>query len=252
MSRLANSSSNASIVAAVLVAPLSPSGYGGSKGSKEWALAFEDGAGGGAGLVNPDFHESIRRREAGEGMLTARGAVSMLYVSPGGLAKLSKERLDEIVASVLTTRVGDDFWPGEVAASANWPGIKPGTMGINNALAALHTKHLWSLGELSADERVPVTWIRGDKDYIVHNFVPPDLGKSGAAGLGDEYPGAERCPVLSMLDETREVLLNRYGTGDCGRAAGCVKEVVLEGVGHGPVIEAADKVANEIEDLLKL
>lgn len=251
MARLASNTPNTSIAGAVLVSTLSPSGYGGSKSSKHWALAFEDGAGGGAGLVNPDFVASIRDRDTSEGAINAKGVVKALYVSASGLAKLSAERIDEIVASVLTTRTGDDFWPGAAAASSNWPGTKPGATGVNNAIAALHTKFLWSIADLPASERVPISWVRGDSDFIVHNAVPPDIGKGGVAGLSAGYPGEDVCPVLHMLDETRELLVNKYGAGECGRARDRVREVILKGVGHGPVIEAADKVADEIMAVMR-
>ena len=57
------------------------------------------------------------------------------------------ERVDIFVESMLSTRTGDDHYPGTSRAVAAWPGLAPGDRGVLNLTApavddAVHRPHL--------------------------------------------------------------------------------------------------------------
>src|SRR3712207_8259451 len=75
-----------------------------------------------------------------------------------------KDREEAYVSSMLSTRVGDDGYPGDTTSSENWPNVAPGTGGMNNAISPKYC-------DLSAFARIEqgpdVLWIRGSDDPIV-------------------------------------------------------------------------------------
>mgnify|MGYP001180657610 FL=1 len=48
----------------------------------------------------------------------------------------TREQEERWVDALLSTRIGDDHYPGDAVPSAHWPGVAPGTKGINNATPA--------------------------------------------------------------------------------------------------------------------
>ena len=98
------------------------------------------------------------------------------------------EPLDAFVDSMLSTRPGDDFYPGTSRAVDAWPGIAPGDRGVLNTLAPTYLR----LDALSTvDPKPPVLWIRGTGDVIVSDSSLYDLGHLGALGAVPGWPGAE-------------------------------------------------------------
>jgi hypothetical protein len=67
-----------------------------------------------------------------------------------------------------------------------------------------------------------------------------DFGTLGRLGAVPGWPGMEVFPPQPQIAQTRAVL-DRYQAG-----GGSVEEVVLEGCGHGPVVERSA----EVRDLL--
>ncbi|GAA0405078.1 alpha/beta hydrolase [Acrocarpospora corrugata] len=206
------------VVASVtLVNPVSPYGFGGTEGH-DGTLTHADGTGSGAGGANPDFVKLLAAGERSEDSpLSPRTVFRTAYVKPGAVI----EDEDFYVESMLTTRVGEDHYPGDAAASPEWPGLAPGTRGVLNSLAPVHFR----LDDLpSIDPKPPILWIRGADDVIVSDTSVFDLVHLGVLGV---IPGSPGTPGQPMVTQTRAVLA----------AYGPYREVVLEDCGHSPHLE---------------
>src|SRR6201995_3958306 len=119
------------VASLTLVAPLSPHGFGGTRGP-EGTLCDPAGAGAGGGTGNPEF---IARLAAGDRSdqdpLSPRQVLLAHYVKP----PFVPEHLDILVESMLSTRIGDNHYPGDARTVAAWPGIAPGDHGVLNTMA---------------------------------------------------------------------------------------------------------------------
>jgi pimeloyl-ACP methyl ester carboxylesterase len=221
----------ADLASLTLIAPLSPYGFGGTRGA-DGALDYADRAGSGGGTAAPDF---VRRLAAGdasdaEPMSSPRVTMRSFFWSPRHTAPDE----DELVAEVLLTEIGDEFYPGGGTPSANWPGVGPASRGVNNAMAPGWCDTS-AFGDL--ERPVPLLWIRGDEDQVVSDQSMFDFGTLGKLGAVPGWPGEEVFPPQPMIQQSRTVFLRRESHG------GQVREVVLEQVGHGPLIERPDEVA---------
>lgn len=104
-----------------LVNPISPYGFGGTHGA-DGVLNHPDGTGGGAGGANPDFVKLLAAGDTSDDSpLSPRNVMRTTYVKPGTVI----EDEDALVASMLSTRVGEDHYPGDAATSEEWPGSVP-------------------------------------------------------------------------------------------------------------------------------
>ncbi|GAA1258309.1 alpha/beta hydrolase [Kitasatospora nipponensis] len=213
-----------------LVNPVSPYGFGGTHGV-DGALNSPDGAGSGGGTANPEF---VRLLGAGdtsdESPLSPRSVFATAYV---------KEPMEPApyVTAMLTTRCGDDHYPGDSRPSESWPGVAPGERGVLNCLAPTHFR----LDDLATVEpKAPILWVRGSDDVIVSDTSLFDLAHLGAIGAVPGWPGADSCPAQPMLAQTRAVL-GRYAA-----AGGSVREAVIEGAGHSVQLERPQEFAGEL------
>ena len=226
------------IASLTLVAPVSPFGFGATRDA-DGTPTTPDFAGSGGGAANPDF---FRRLKAGdtssdEPTSSPRVTMSSFFWSP----KYKAPDEDELLAEVLLTKVGDDFSPGDSTPATNWPGMAPGGRGVNNAFSPKYCD-ISAFGDIL--EPFPIVWVRGDEDQVISNTSLFDLAFLGKLGAVPGWPGDDACPPQPMLDQTRKVL-DRYRD-----ASGAdVREVVLEGVGHGPVIERSDRVAELLTEV---
>ncbi len=214
-----------------MVAPVSPFGFGATRDAGG-TLAFPDAAGSGGGGVPADFVRRLAAGDASDGEPASSPRVTMrsFFWSP----KYKAPDEDELIAEVLLTAVGDDFYPGSMTASDNWPGMAPGASGVNNAFAPA----FFNTAAFGAVERpAPLLWIRGDEDQVVANTSMFDVAYLGQLGAVPGWPGAEICPPQPMIDQTRLVFERR-------KPRGVTREVVLNGVAHGPVGEAPADVAD--------
>ncbi|MEN0063003.1 MAG: alpha/beta hydrolase [Myxococcota bacterium] len=204
-----------------LVDPVSPYGYGGSKGA-EGAMTYPDGAPTG---VNPDFVAQLTAKAMGdENPMAPRNVFRAFYVKP----PFVPEREDAYVASMLSTKVGDAFYPGTQVASESWPGAAPGDQGI---LPAFNRKNFDASGIADLETKPPVLWIRGADDQIVADAAMFDLANLGKLGAIPGWPGDEVCPPQPMVAQTRAVLETYQTNG------GTYTEVVIEESGHSPFID---------------
>ncbi|WP_151523950.1 alpha/beta fold hydrolase [Serinicoccus kebangsaanensis] len=219
----------------VLEAPGSPFGFGGSTGEDGRPVA-DDFAGSGGGTANPQFCEALKAGDRGEEPTSPRTTLRAFYVAPG--FSFAPEVEEAYLDSMLATSVGDDVYPGDTTTSENWPGVAPGTTGMNNALSP---KYLDQSGFAALDPVPPVLWIRGDADQIVSDTSMFDLAQLGKLGAVPGYPGEEVCPTQPMVSQMRAVL----------ERAGGFTEVVYEGCGHSPHLEQPERFTAEVRAFLQ-
>ena len=220
------------IASLTLVAPMAPFGFGSTRDA-DGSPTTDDYAGSGGGAVNPEL---IRRMKEGdmssdEPTSSPRVTMTSFFWSP----KYKAPDEDELLEEVLLTKIGDDFYPGDSTASHNWPGMAPGVRGVNNAISAKYTDFS-GFGDVK--QPFPVVWIRGDEDQVISDTSLFDMAFLGKLGAVPGWPGDDACPPQPMLQQIRKVL-DRYQAASNAD----VREVVLEGVAHGPVIERSDRVA---------
>ena len=213
------------LLSITLVDTMSPYGYGGSKGV-EGELLHEDGAPIG---INPDFVRLLAEGERGaEDPMAPRNVMRQFYFKP----PFVPEREEALLSSMLSTRTGEDWYPGEMVDSENWPGIAPGERGI---LPAFSRKY-FNAGDLAEIEpKPPILWIRGADDQIVSDNAMFDMAALGAMGAVPGYPGVEVCPPQPMLQQIRAVL-DQYA-----EEGGDYQEEVIEDAGHSPYIEKPEE-----------
>lgn len=208
----------------VLEAPMSPYGFGGTRDPDGRPLS-PDFAGSGGGTANPDFVAALAAGDRGDDPGSARNVLRSFYVAdPAGLG----DDEEMLVDSVLSTRTGDDNYPGDVVTSEAWPGVAPGTRGMNNAISP---KYCDLSGFATSGTTAPVLWIRGDADAIVSDTSMFDLAHLGALGAVPGWPGPDSHPAQPMVAQMRAVLDAYAASG------GSYREVVLPGIGHSPHLE---------------
>jgi pimeloyl-ACP methyl ester carboxylesterase len=211
-----------------LVDPVSPFGFGGTRGL-DGTLCDPAGAGSGGGAANQDF---IARLAAGDrtdaSASSPRRVLLAHYVKPPHVP----EHLDILVESMLSTRLGDDHYPGTARTTPAWPGIAPGDRGVLNTMAPTHLR----IDDLSGvAPKPPILWLRGADDVIVSDTSLYDLAYLGSIGAVPGWPGEQTWPPQPMVAQTRAVL-DGYAA-----AGGHYREVVIEDAGHGPHLDQPEQ-----------
>ncbi|MCB9099621.1 MAG: alpha/beta hydrolase [Anaerolineales bacterium] len=224
----------------VLIDPISPYGFGGTKDTAG-TPCWPDYAGSGAGSVNPEF---LQRLATGD--RTADTDFSPRRILRDHLFKptfrASPEREEIYVSGMLTTQVGESNYPGDLAASTHWPGIAPGTQGVVNAMSP---KYL-DLSDFAAIRPQPdVLWLRGESDIIVSDTSAYDFGYLGQIGLIPGWPGPAIYPPQPMVAQTRAVFETYQANG------GRYREEVIANAGHSPLIEQPEVVQKLLIEFLK-
>lgn len=210
-------------------APGSPYGFACTK-DVAGTPCFDDFAGSGAGLINPEVVKSLAAGDrSADSPFTARSALRTLIVKPPFIPA----REEELVSAMLTTHLGEQDYPGDLTPSPNWPFVAPGVWGANNALSPKYLAD--PAGLYAIDPKPPLLWIRGDHDQLVSDHSLADPGTLGAMGLIPDWPGEEVYPSQPMIGQTRAVL-DRYAA-----AGGAYEEVVMADVAHVPFIENLDE-----------
>ena len=226
------------LASVTLIAPVSPYGFGGTRGADGRPIST-DGAGTGGGAVNPDF---VARLQAGdtsdEAPTSPRQIFRAHYVKP----PFVPENEDVYVASMLSTRTGEDHYPGDVRTSQTWPGVAAGDRGVLNAMSPTHLR----LSEIDRVEpKPPILWIRGDSDVIISDRSLYDLAHLGALGAVPGWPGEQEVPAQPMLSQTRAVL-TRYAS-----AGGSYQEAVIADAGHTPFLERPTEFMRVFTEFLR-
>ena len=225
------------VASLALVDPVSPFGFGGTKGL-DGMLCDPWGAGSGAGGANPEFVERLAGKDrTDKSALSPRQVLLAHYVKPPHVP----EHLDIFVESMLSTRVGDDHYPGTSRPVDVWPGFAPGDRGVLNTMAPTHFR----IADLSGVEpKPPVLWLRGADDVIVSDTSLYDLAYLGSIGAIPGWPGDQAWPPQPMVAQTRAVL-NGYAV-----AGGRYREAVIEDAGHGPHLDQPERFLAELTDHL--
>ncbi|OLV17664.1 alpha/beta fold hydrolase [Deinococcus marmoris] len=213
-----------------LVAPVSPYGFGGTHGA-DGTPNNADFAGSGGGTVNAAFVSAVAAGDRSDTAGSPRDVMRKFYFNAAQFQP-DPEKEEAWVSSMLKTRTGDGFYPGDMTASEHWPNVAPGTAGVANAFSSKYM-NLSAFADLTPPP--PVLWVRGEADAIVGDASLFDLAQLGALGAVPGWPGADVCPPQPMLMQTRTVLQRGEANG------GKWRELVLPGVGHSPFIEAPDE-----------
>jgi pimeloyl-ACP methyl ester carboxylesterase len=223
----------------LLEAPGSPFGFGGTKdatGTPTWP----DFAGSGGGTANPEFVRLLSEGDRGDSQVSPRTTMKAFYIKP--TFQLPQDREEMFLTSMLTTKVTPGNYPGDSTPSPNWPGVAPGTQGVNNALSP---KYLNQGNFATIAHKPPVLWIHGADDQIVSDTSFFDFGYLGQLGAVPGWPGAEVYPPQPMKSQVRFVLESYKGNG------GEYEEVELADCGHSPHIEKAERVLELVDDFMQ-
>ena len=223
------------VASLVLVDPMSPYGFGGTRDTAG-TPCWPDYAGSGAGTANPDFVKLLQAGgRGGESPNSPRNVMNNFYFKPP--FRLDPDREATLLTGMLSTRVGEDHYPGDVVSSPNWPGVQPGHRGINNAISPKYC-NLSLFASISP--RPPVLWIRGADDQIVSDTSLFDFGFLGQIGAVPGWPGAEAYPPQPMVSQMR-ALLDAYR-----EQGGTYEEVVIGNCGHSPHLEQPEALGAAI------
>ncbi|HEY0452053.1 alpha/beta hydrolase [Actinophytocola sp.] len=226
-----------SVRTVTLMNPVSPYGFGGTRGV-DGELLDEAGTGAGGGAANPDFVRLLREGDrSADSPLSPRQVMLSFYVKPPFKPSLA----DVFVESMLSTRIGDDHYPGDMVPSSGWPGVAPGGRGVLNTMAPTHFR----LDDLhTITPKPPIRWIRGADDQIVSDTSVFDLANLGALGALPDWPGARTHPPQPMIAQTRAVL-DRYAA-----EGGTYDEVVIDDAGHSPHLEKPAEFNTALREIL--
>lgn len=217
------------VASLTFIDPVPPYGYGGVR--LDGTPCFPDYAGSGGGTGSPDFTRRIAAGDrSAESPFSPRSVLNSSYWS--GRHREPADREDMLVDEVLKSVTGDDGYPGDFVPSEHWPGIAPGTRGILNALSGKYCN--WS-GIVDLDPRPPVLWTHGTDDIVVADGSAWEMGTLGKLGQVPGWPGEDVYPPQPMVTQIRMVL-ERYR-----EAGGRVEMHLLEGSGHGPHFDAAER-----------
>jgi pimeloyl-ACP methyl ester carboxylesterase len=218
------------IRSATLVNPGSPYGFGGTKGV-EGTPCYEDFAGSGGGVVNPEFPKLIKAQDRSEDnpQASPRVVMNTFYWKP----PFRPEREEDLLSSLLTEKIGPDRYPGDFEPSQNWPNVAPGKYGPINASSP---KYVGDTVQrfIKASQKPPILWVRGDSDQIVSDSSLFDFGTLGALGIVPGCP-TDLFPSQPMISQTRHVLEQYKEHG------GRYQEVVMADTGHTPYIEKPEE-----------
>ena len=220
-------------------APGSPFGFGGTKGP-EGAPIWPDFAGSGGGTANPEFVQRLGRGDRGSEQFSPRTVMNTFYFKPP--FRVAPDREEIYVTSLLSCKVAEGIYPGDMTPSENWPNVAPGTQGPNNALSP---KYLNQAIFATIEHRPPVLWIRGADDQIVSETSLFDFGFLGQLGAVPGWPGPEVYPPQPMISQIRTVFESYQANG------GRYREVILPDCGHSPHIEKQEEVLKLFTEFLE-
>jgi len=141
-------------------------------------------------------------------------------------------REEDLLSSMLSLRVGENWYPGDSSPCEHWPGAAPGKKGIVNAFSR---KYFDASAIVDIEPKPPILWIRGADDLVVSDSAMWDIAALGAMGFVPGWPGADDCPAQPMLKQIRAVLENYRANG------GSYREDVIADAGHCPYIEKPEE-----------
>jgi pimeloyl-ACP methyl ester carboxylesterase len=211
------------VLSVTVESPVSPYGFGGT--GLDGGRLTDDDAGTGGGGANQEFVASIRAQDASrDNPLASYTVYTSSYVAAG----FESPHEDTWVESMLTTKIGDDNYPGDSVPSENWPGFAAGPHGVLNTMVPGYFN---VSGIVDLAEKPPILWVRGAQDAIVSDASYFDINYLGQVGVIPGWPGEAVAPAQQMVSQTRAVF-ERYAAN-----GGVYRELVLENCGHSPHLE---------------
>lgn len=85
------------------------------------------------------------------------------------------------------------------------------------------------------EPKPPILWTHGSADIVIADAAAWEMGTLGCMSAVPGWPGADVFPPQTMVTQIRDVL-ERYR-----EAGGDVRIELLEGSGHFPPIDAAER-----------
>jgi pimeloyl-ACP methyl ester carboxylesterase len=228
-----------SVVASlVLVDPMSPYGFGGTK-DNGGTPCWPDFAGSGGGTANPEFVSRLEANDRTDADPNSpRNAMNYFYFKPPFRA--AKEEV--LLSSVLSTKTDEGNYPGDMTVSENWPGFAPGESSMNNAISPKYC-NLEDFAQVQPGP--PVLWVRGEDDTIVSDTSLLDFGYLGQLDAVPGWPGADVYPPQPMVSHMR-VALDAYEA-----RGGRYREEVIPDCGHTPPVEKPQEFQRLLFDFLE-
>lgn len=203
-----------------LVAPVSPYGFGGTRG--DGTPCAPDHAGSGGAAASPDFVRLLAEGDrSDDAPASPRNVIRGLFFPSPEVVRDEEAILD----SMSRTEIGDDYYPRDSTASEHWPGFAPGTRGVLNAVSPRHLD-LTTFARTAGQGSPPVLWVRGAQDAVIADASLLDVGNLGKVGAVPDWPGEQVYPPHAMDHQTRE-LLRAYAAG-----GGEYTETVIDEAGH--------------------
>ena len=177
----------------------------------------------------PRVRQADRRRRPGGDPLSPRGVMNAVYFS-GATAGDHRGPLSS--PRWLPPGSGEDFYPGDSAASPHWPGVAPGRRGVLNAMAPVHCD-LSGIGACTPSRRCC-----GCAAPRTGSSPTPRCWTGGARpdGRDPRLAGCGVMPPQPMVAQTRA------GCWTATRRAAEVREVVVDGCRPRPARGAAGGV----------
>jgi pimeloyl-ACP methyl ester carboxylesterase len=226
------------VASLTFINPVSPYGFGGTKGL-DGEPCYPDFAGSGGGVVNPEFvNRIIAQDRSSEDPNSPRNVINSFYYKP----PFQASREEDFLTSALKEKMGEDRYPGDMTPSENWPNVAPGKWGPINATSP---KYFNTSAIADMAHKPPVLWVRGDSDMIASDNSMFDFGALGKMGFVPGWPGEDVYPPQPMVSQMRAVL-DRYQEN-----GGSYQEVVITDTAHGPHIEKPDEFMKIFLDCLK-
>lgn len=224
-----------------LVDPGSPFGFGGTK-DIQGTPCYDDFAGSGGGVVNPEFPKLMVAgdRSTDNPQASPRVVMNSFYWKP----PFVPAREEDLLTSLMTEKVGEQKYPGDFVPSDNWPNVAPGNFGPINALSPKYVGDTVKNFVASAN-KPHILWVRGDSDMIVSDNSFFDFGTLGQLGYVPGWPGADVYPPQPMVSQTRYVLDQYKDNG------GSYEEVVIADAGHTPYVEKPEQFMAAFTKTLK-
>ncbi len=223
----------------ILLNPLSPFGFGGTRGL-EGIPCFSSFSGSGGGTVNPDFLERIKSKDYGkESPNSPKSVLNQFYFNQP--FQLTSDKEKHLISSMLSTSTLEGNYPGSFELCKDWPGMAPGNKGVNNAISP---KYFNVSAIADVEPKFPILWIRGDSDLIVSDNSMFDLGFLGQNNYIEGWPGKNVYPPQPMVSQTRSVLNKYFEKG------GFVQETVIKDAGHSPHIEKPDDFLSSVREFI--
>jgi len=228
------------VLSGTVVNPGSMYGFGGSK-DVNGTPCYDDFAGSGGGVVNPDFPKLMAAgdRSSDNPQASPRVVMNGFYWKP----PFVPAREEDLLTSLMTEKVGEQKYPGDFVPSGNWPNVAPGKFGPINALSP---KYVGDSVEkfIGVASKPAILWVRGDSDLIVSDSSFFDFGTLGKLGYVPGWPGEEIYPPQPMVGQTRSILEQYKANG------GSYEEVVIENTGHTPYVEKPEEFMAALKKII--